>query len=467
MKKILTLLPLSAICLVVVAQNELVNNGSVLQINTGCVIQVNGNLINKAGSTLTNNGSIIVTGNTTNDQVMATPNSGTLSFKGTVAQTLNGVATYFAKNVIVNNAAGITLNTSLKVDGTATFTNGVMVAATNTSPLIFTTNGAVIGASDASHVNGFVLKEGTGVFLFPVGDGTKYQKVDVNLTANSIGMQVKYFAADAGAAPFTTGGSEATPLSGYNNKEYWDITPIGTATGAVTIFWDGYNDAFGNYKSSRRAAHKIGGAWLNEGSNVSLGNEFAGQLTSNNISTWSPFTLGSTAVILPLRLLQFTGTKQAGYNHLNWATANEQNTKSFELESSSDGRIFSQIATVNAGGTGNHNYSYTDKTLYSNKVYYRLKMLDVDGKFTYSTVVLINSSAQQLITIYPNPATDVIFIKTAGMLNTLVQLTDAKGAVVQTITLTQNQQAVNVHALATGVYILKFADKTTQRFVKN
>ena len=53
------------------------------------------------------------------------------------------------------------------------------------------------------------------------------------------------------------------------------------------------------------------------------------------------------------------------------------------------------------------------------------------------------------------------------MLNTLAQLTDAKGAVIQTITLTQNQQAVNVHALATGVYILKFADKTTQRFVKN
>ena len=93
-------------------------------------------------------------------------------------------------------------------------------------------------------------------------------------------------------------------------------------------------------------------------------------------------------------------------------------------------------------------------------------MVDADGNFTYSTVVLINTSAQQLITIYPNPATNIIYIKAAGMRNTLAQLTDAKGAVVQTITLTQNQQAVNVQALATGVYILNFADKTTQRFIK-
>ena len=93
-------------------------------------------------------------------------------------------------------------------------------------------------------------------------------------------------------------------------------------------------------------------------------------------------------------------------------------------------------------------------------------MVDADGKFTYSTVVVINTSAQQLITIYPNPATNIIYIKAAGMRNTLAQLTDAKGALVQTITLTQNQQAVNVQALATGVYILNFADKTTQRFIK-
>ena len=93
-------------------------------------------------------------------------------------------------------------------------------------------------------------------------------------------------------------------------------------------------------------------------------------------------------------------------------------------------------------------------------------MVDADGNFTYSTVVVINPSGQQLITIYPNPATNIIYIKAAGMLNTVAQLTDAKGAVVQTITLTQNQQAVNVQALATGVYILNFADKTTQRFIK-
>jgi surface protein len=441
-------------------------NGELLTIATDCIVAVNGDVQINAGSTFTNNGNIAITGNITNNQVMAAPANGSLAFNGTAAQSLAGAATFFAKNVTMNNAAGISLLTPLRVDGTFTFTNGIVTAASNTIPLLFTANATATNATDASHVNGYVAKEGTGTFAYPVGNGTNYQKVEANLTVNSAGMLVKYFAADAGTAPFTTGGSEATPLGGYNNKEYWDISPLGTATGNVTIFWDGYNDAFDNYKSSRRVAHKTGGAWVNEGINAVAGNEFVGQLTSNNISTWSPFALGSTVVILPLNLLQFTGNKQAGYNQLNWATANEQNTKHFELESSSDGRSFAKIATVNAAGTGNHNYNYNDKTVYNGKVYYRLKMVDADGKFTYSTVLLINQSTNQPITIYPNPATDIIYIKTTSMLNTVAQLTDAKGAVVQSITLTQNQQAVNVQQLATGVYLLKFTNGATQRFIK-
>ncbi len=112
MKKIAIIIALC--CLRQMGMAQLYNNGSTLQVNTSCVIQVNGNFTNTATSTHTNNGIINVTGNCTNNQVMATPNNGTLVFTGTAAQTINGSATYFTKDVLINNAAGIHLIQHLK-----------------------------------------------------------------------------------------------------------------------------------------------------------------------------------------------------------------------------------------------------------------------------------------------------------------------------------------------------------------
>jgi Secretion system C-terminal sorting domain len=172
--------------------------------------------------------------------------------------------------------------------------------------------------------------------------------------------------------------------------------------------------------------------------------------------------------ILPLQLLSFNGSKQANRTLLNWKTANEQNTKSFELESSTDGRNFIKITTLNAAGNGSHTYSYTDASIYKDKVWYRLKMLDADGKFTYSSVVLMNQSTNQPITIYPNPAISVLNINlsSAKLLNTNAQLTDAKGSLLQVVRLSGYNQPVTIGQLAKGIYLIKFADGTVLRFVK-
>ncbi len=458
-------------CLRQMAMAQLYNNGSLLQINGNALVQVNGDFTNAATSDYKNDGRVVVKGSITNNQTMGSHYTGTLIFNGSTAQTLSGTAAMLAKNVEINNSFGLTVASLLKIDGECKFITGIVTAASSANAVTFTSNGFVSttnAPADASHVNGHVLKEGTGSFDYPVGNGIKYQPTAVNLTANSAGILVKYNLADAGAAAFTTTGTEAVSLGGYNNKEYWDITPIGTATGNVTIYWDGYNDVLGNYKSSRRVAHKVAGGWQNEGT-TGTGNESVGQVISNTISSWSPFALGSTAVILPLQLLSFNGIKMNGSNLLNWATANEQNTKHFELESSSDGRSFTPIATVNAAGSGNRNYSYNDKNPpFGTRAYYRLKMVDADGKFTFSTVVLINQAANQPITLFPNPAVSVVNISmgNAKLLNTFVQLTDAKGALVRAFQLTNYQQAVNVQPLAKGMYLLQFEDGTVLRFIK-
>src|SRR6185437_3937050 len=81
---------------------------------------------------------------------------------------------------------------------------------------------------------------------------------------------------------------------------------------------------------------------------------------------------------LPLHLLSFTCATQAGYNQLQWKTADEVNTKVFKLEKSSDGHNFTSVTAIQAAGVSAHTYRYDDASS-NGTVYYRLKMIDIDG----------------------------------------------------------------------------------------
>jgi autotransporter-associated beta strand protein len=180
------------------------------------------------------------------------------------------------------------------------------------------------------------------------------------------------------------------------------------------------------------------------------------------------FVTNQNFTILPLQLISFTGSKQATGNALGWQTANEQNTKRFELERSANGNSFARIATITAAGAGSHRYSHTDAATQHGTVWYRLKMIDTDGKFSYSPVVIIQPTANDAITLFPNPAKNLVnlSIGNRNLLNTTAQVMDAKGALVQTTKLTGYNQQFNVAPLAKGMYLLKFADGTVLRFVK-
>ncbi|WP_149241678.1 hypothetical protein [Dyadobacter sp. 32] len=125
---------------------------------------------------------------------------------------------------------------------------------------------------------------------------------------------------------------------------------------------------------------------------------------------------------LPLRLVAFTGIQENSTNKLQWQTADEVNTKSFELESSKDGRNFKQIATLQAVSKGNNSYGYTDVTTYKGTLYYRLKMIDIDETFTYSRMVSLNREGKALMNLYPNPVAESLIL---SLENKLIN-TDAK-----------------------------------------
>ncbi len=447
-----------------VSAQALYNNAATLNISTGTNVYVFGDFTNATGSTIANAGNLRVRGNIISNATMAAATGGTLTLEGSSAQTLSGTADYFATDVVVNNAAGITLAAKLRADGAVTFTNGIITATTVTAPLAFTAGGSVSGTpTDASHVNGYVVKEGTGNFSYPVGDVSNYQKTDVNLSANGTGLQVRYLATDAGSGTFTPGGTEPTPLASYNTNEYWDIAPLTSATGTVTIYWDGYKDGFSNAASDRRVAHKVGGNWLNEGT-VGTGTAAAGSVTSNAISSWSPFTMGSVGSVLPVKWLNVNVVNYQKQALISFTVA-ENNVRSYLIEKSKNGTEFYTIGTLSSKGNGENMYEYFDAATFNAIQYYRIKQIDKDGKFSYSAIIKLSNNSNTLITIYPNPVKDLSTVMGATIGDKLI-LTDMSGKVLLQKNVTASTFTIDFSNYNSGVYLLKTNNGIVTKIMK-
>src|SRR5204862_3127439 len=100
---------------------------------------------------------------------------------------------------------------------------------------------------------------------------------------------------------------------------------------------------------------------------------------------------------LPLVLAEFTGTINSNNSvSLEWKTSSELNSKEFDVERSVDGVNFEAISIVPAAGnsTVTINYSHRDEDHPQKSVlYYRLKLLDIDGRYEYSKVLRLRFRA--------------------------------------------------------------------------
>ncbi len=169
----------------------------------------------------------------------------------------------------------------------------------------------------------------------------------------------------------------------------------------------------------------------------------------------NPDSYGSA---LPLHLLSFTGTLTDGKTKLYWNTADEVNTKHFEIERSSDGHGFTIIANVNAAGKGSNSYNTIDTKPQKGNNYYRLKMVDKDSKFTYSKVILIIVSRRSEFdfVMYPNPAASELRIVLADDNTALkVNIYNQQGQKVTSKSIVGASGVISVKHLPKGLYIVQ------------
>ncbi|HEX5154830.1 MAG TPA: SBBP repeat-containing protein [Parafilimonas sp.] len=162
---------------------------------------------------------------------------------------------------------------------------------------------------------------------------------------------------------------------------------------------------------------------------------------------------------LPLTLVNFDVSYQNNSAIINWQTTNEVNVEKFVVEESDNAVNFSGIANIPARGNNakTTSYSYIQSNLTPGIYYYRLKMLDKDGTYTYSKIerLITGDNEKPYLFVSPNPSNDktTVFFRKLSTTATMV-IMNAKGRVVkqQNIQAGKDQLTVNVQTLAAGIY---------------
>ncbi|MBS1609491.1 MAG: T9SS type A sorting domain-containing protein [Bacteroidetes bacterium] len=457
------------------AQVDLQNTGVLYSSNASDILYINGNFTNTSAASLTNNGNMYVLQNLVNDQSFGAIGTGTLYLNGTAAQAVNGTQTFKTYNLVTNNGAGITINNNLSVTGSHVFTSGLITTSATPNYLIYEAGSSYSGDNDSRHVNGWVKKFGNTSFVFPVGDATYERTIQLSSLSASSEFNVSY------KKPTPNALSVLSPLIVMDAAEYWPVTKISGGTAKATLNWDNSKVAFPNWVlSGIVVAGYNGSLWTDQGGGgTATGNVMTtGSVTSSSMSSFNLVGFGSKAFPIPLKLISFTAQKENRYILLSWITENEASVSHFTIEKSTDGKSFAPFTEVPARNSGNREtYSVNDSTGLPAIIYYRLKSVDIDGKFSYSNIIIIKSSdSAEGLFLINNPVHDNIIIRVQQKesIQWNVQIHTSSGQLVskQYLATTGNgyyRLPINTE-LAAGIYFLTLTGGDKQynfRVVKN
>ncbi|MEP7252124.1 MAG: T9SS type A sorting domain-containing protein [Ginsengibacter sp.] len=207
----------------------------------------------------------------------------------------------------------------------------------------------------------------------------------------------------AGPAGLNSITASAKGGDGGDMTNYYDHGPGGGGGGGVIIS----NGTFllANVNAGANGQTRSGSASgpIDNDYGATPGNSGTSIILSNPPILKNLNDLSSPCGVLPVSITNFTARWNNSQVDISWQINNEINLSSFELEFSNDGNNFSKLSSA-AYHRGVADYSYTHLSP-SVKNFYRLKMIDADGKYFYSKILSVQkASSRKAVTVYPNPA---------------------------------------------------------------
>jgi hypothetical protein len=370
----------------------------------------------------------------------------------------------------------------------------------------FDASGARVWASDVQVViaagiqtNPLVVRSATGFVIawsdprVAVADRNIYaQKVDMN---GALQWTPSGGAATDGIPVVTATGHQpaSSTTSGY--------TLLSDSTGGAFVVWDDARAPATN-TSPDMYAQKLSttGAilWAADGALVS--NATNGQrspaavqdLAGGIIVAWSDSRSGAYSEIyasrvfaggaLPVEFIKVKATKHNDVIAVAWEASCDNMTDRFVIEKSEDGRKFNAIGVVKANNITSAclaKFSYDDRNVANGPNYYRIKGIDKDGKFAYSSITMVSINANRIVSMsfFPNPVKDAANIQLSGFEkgNYQLRVTDVSGKIILASTvkvvLPLHQQTINLNNLSKGTFFMNVTDEkgatlVTKQFIK-
>jgi hypothetical protein len=187
--------------------------------------------------------------------------------------------------------------------------------------------------------------------------------------------------------------------------------------------------------------------------------------------TWNPGYLSNYTVnlgpcdnALPVKLLRFDASRQAEDVLLSWETGMEQNSDYFGIERSVDGVHWETLGKEVAMGQHyiTHKYEYLDRNAGIGSRYYRIRMVDRDGRVTYSPVRNLHLGWDEYgqLSLYPNPATDRVQFMGLSISKADIILYTIDGRVAAQYMNYDPGQGLDVSGLPGGSYRVKIKSGT-------
>lgn len=186
------------------------------------------------------------------------------------------------------------------------------------------------------------------------------------------------------------------------------------------------------------------------------------QTTGNILSNDNNTTSITVTKPLPVTLVAFNAVKETNTVQLSWRTTAETNSDYFEVQRSANAKNWLPIGTKSANGESSvlRQYGFTDEKPLEGLNYYRLKMVDKDLTYAYSSIQSLNFGEENngLVSLYPNPAQDQIRIKADDIASIeRIEIITANGQLLYR----QNRDSsaiddrINVKDLRSGIYVVR------------
>jgi hypothetical protein len=404
-----------------------------ISITTGLVK----NITIETGATLTmSTGSLSVKGNWTNNGTFD-PGNGSVTFNGTVAQSIAGNGTTPFTNLTINNSStGLTLNSPVDVTNALTMTAGnVSTTITNILTLgvgsvgtLTWTSGTVVGPFRRYYAN--ATNSGNSSGLFPIGTASDNRSTLLEYTTapTSAGYLSAEFKAVNPAS--TSAGTNGIILVDQFNWQldnmatdgYWEIIPTTLDGGTYNLKLrpSSFSSIVNTFDVCRIIkspnAHTT---WTLDGVHgTTSGTQSDFTISRTGMSGFSYFAIAyPTAAPLPVELISFQANciDSKGVA-VTWSTASEHNSANFTVEKSRDGINWFVLSEVEGAGNSTSilNYEIVDADNANGTMYYRLTQFDFDGAsetFNIASVNCGSDNTSQGLKVYPNPSSDEFYIE--------------------------------------------------------